>query len=337
MFERTALASGPRVISARVPGRALGLHRRVRPGRIAPRDRRRDRRRPLHGTHHVQGHGRVPDHARDQRGHRGRRRVLQRRDRPRVDRVLGARPAARDRARRGRARRADRPSDARRRARSRASARSSSRRSARTSTTRPSTARSSSRTRCSATGRWAARSAATRPASARCPRTPIRSFWRAAYRPANTVVAVAGDLEHDGGASSSSAAAFGTGQRDGPGVRRRRRCCPPASGSRSASAARHRRRSGPRPAGAAPRPPRQLDARRPQRRPRRRDEQPPVPVRARGASAWPTTSRRGSSTTRTPARWRSRPGSIPTASGDALEAILASSPACVTSPYPTTS
>ena len=59
MFERTALPPGPRVISARLPGGAFGLHRGVRPGRFAPRDARAGRRRALHGAHHVQGNGRV--------------------------------------------------------------------------------------------------------------------------------------------------------------------------------------------------------------------------------------------------------------------------------------
>ena len=100
----------------------------------------------------------------------------------------------------------------------RANAPSSSRRSARTSTTRPSTARSCSRPRCSATGRSAARSAARRRTSRPCPVGAIHDFWRSAYRPANTVVAVAGDLDHDE-AIGLAAAAFGTGN----GVRPRLR------------------------------------------------------------------------------------------------------------------
>jgi predicted Zn-dependent peptidase len=42
------------------------------------------------------------------------------------------------------------------------------------------------------------------------PATSIRDFWGATYRPANTVVAIAGDLEH-GEAVQLVAAAFGTG------------------------------------------------------------------------------------------------------------------------------
>ena len=48
------------------------------------------------------------------------------------------------------------------------------------------------------------------------PTGAIRDFWRAMYRPANTVVAVAGDLEHDE-AVAMAAAAFGTGNGALPG------------------------------------------------------------------------------------------------------------------------
>ena len=41
------------------PAARVGLHRGVRPGRLAPRDRRAGRRRPLHGAHHLQGHDRA--------------------------------------------------------------------------------------------------------------------------------------------------------------------------------------------------------------------------------------------------------------------------------------
>ncbi|MFL5679005.1 MAG: M16 family metallopeptidase [Chloroflexota bacterium] len=42
------------------------------------------------------------------------------------------------------------------------------------------------------------------------PRQTIRDFWQTLYRPANTVIALAGDLEHDE-AVSLAASAFGTG------------------------------------------------------------------------------------------------------------------------------
>ena len=48
------------------------------------------------------------------------------------------------------------------------------------------------------------------------PGTTIRDFWRAMYRPANTVVAIAGDLSHEE-AIELAAAAFGTGNGSIPG------------------------------------------------------------------------------------------------------------------------
>ncbi|HEU5205809.1 MAG TPA: pitrilysin family protein [Candidatus Limnocylindrales bacterium] len=48
------------------------------------------------------------------------------------------------------------------------------------------------------------------------PGTTIRDFWRAMYRPANTVVAIAGDLSHEE-ATELAASAFGTGNGSIPG------------------------------------------------------------------------------------------------------------------------
>jgi predicted Zn-dependent peptidase len=48
------------------------------------------------------------------------------------------------------------------------------------------------------------------------PAETIRDFWRTTYRPANTVIAVAGDLDHDE-AVSLSTAAFGSGNGAVPG------------------------------------------------------------------------------------------------------------------------
>jgi predicted Zn-dependent peptidase len=48
------------------------------------------------------------------------------------------------------------------------------------------------------------------------PTTTIRNFWRAMYRPANTVVAIAGDLGHDEALDLASAG-FGTGNGAIPG------------------------------------------------------------------------------------------------------------------------
>ena len=87
------------------------------------------------------------------------------------------------------------------------------------------------------TGRSGARSAATRTASGHSPSDTIRGFWRTMYRPANTVVAVAGDLDHRE-AVDLAVAAFGTGNGAVPGFRawqrsaarrRERRCCGPGA------------------------------------------------------------------------------------------------------------
>ena len=114
----------------------------------------------------------------------------------------------------------------------------------------------------------------------RCRPRAIRDFWRAMYRPANTVVAVAGDLEHDE-AVELAAAAFGTGNGVLPGFEPAPAL--PAGPRVLTGQARH----GPGPARdrgarAPPRPPRRLDAVRAQRRARRRDVEPAVPRRARG-------------------------------------------------------
>ena len=103
--------AAPRAARHQLPGPrgAFGLHRRVRPGRFTPGERRGGRRRPFHGAHHVQGHGGLPDDARDQRGDRGCRRFVQRRHRPRIDRLLGPRPDPRGDPGDGRPGRADRP------------------------------------------------------------------------------------------------------------------------------------------------------------------------------------------------------------------------------------
>ena len=57
MFERTALPAGPRVISARLPGaRSVSIAAYVLAGSRLETPGR-GRRRPLHGAHHLQGHG----------------------------------------------------------------------------------------------------------------------------------------------------------------------------------------------------------------------------------------------------------------------------------------
>ena len=71
------------------------------------------------------------------------------------------------------------------------------------------------------------------------PARTIRSFWHAAYRPANTVVAVAGDLAH-AEAVDLVGAAFGTGNGKVPGFAPAP-TLPAGPGSPSASATRRRR------------------------------------------------------------------------------------------------
>ena len=115
------------------------------------------------------------------------------------------------------------------------------------------------------------------------PAGTIRDFWRTIYRPANTVVALAGDLGHAEAVDAHRGRVRDRQRRRArvrAGARPARR---PAGRGRQArhraGAALHRR------PGAPSRPPRQLDARGPQRGPRRRDEQPALPVGPRGARA----------------------------------------------------
>ena len=239
MFERTALASGPRVISAQMPGaRSVSIAAYVLAGSRLETAAEAG---VAHFMEHLtfKGTSAYPIDARHQRGDRGRRWLVQRGDRSRIDRLLGPRPAPRIGAGGRRAGRADRAPDAARRARSRTSGRSSSRRSVRISTTRPSTARSCSRPRSSATGRSVARSAATRPASGPSPRRPSApsgarrtgpptrsSPWPATCRMRTP--------------STSSGRRSGRATASCPGSRPRR-SCRPAHGWPSASATRRRR------------------------------------------------------------------------------------------------
>ena len=239
MFERTALPAGPRVISARLPGRAFGLHRGLRPRRLAPRDARARPASPTSwSTSRSRAPTRYPVDAGDLRGDRGRRRLVQRRHRPRVDRLLGPRPAPRGDPGDGRPRRADRPADA-------------------STTTEidgertviveeirsylddpaeyaqilfqqamfgdgplgPRDLRRRGRHPGAARGRRSATSGGRRTGR------PTRS----SPSPATSTTTRRVEL---------AAAAFGTGQRRGPGLRRRRRRCRPAS-ARSCRPARH--------------------------------------------------------------------------------------------------
>ncbi len=145
------------------------------------------------------------------------------------------------------------------------------------------------------------------------------------------------------------------GDRRRPRPRRRRstssrRRSGPATGSRprSSTAPRAARRPavparqprhGPGPhlpgrAGLPARPPGLVDARRAQRGPRRGDEQPPVPVRPRGARAGLRRRARGSPSTPTAARSGSTPGSTRTSSSRRSRRSWPSWPGCATSDVP---
>ena len=65
----------------------------------------------------------------------------------------------------------------------------------------------------------------------------IRDFWRTMYRPANTVVAVAGDLSHDE-AVGLAGRRSGPATASMPGSRRRPRCRPASASSAPAERAR---------------------------------------------------------------------------------------------------
>ena len=210
VFERTELPAGPRVISARMPGaRSVSIAAYVLAGSRLETDVEAG---VAHFMEHITFKGTT--------AYPSTRAISEA-----IEGVGGSfnaatdrestvywvrRPEPRGRPGDGCRRRAHRPSGPVRSTTSIPSGRSSSRRSGRTSTTRPSTARSCSRARCSGTGRWVARSAATRPGIRALPTDTIRDFWRTTYRPANTVIAVAGDLAHDQLVDLASAA-FGTG------------------------------------------------------------------------------------------------------------------------------
>ena len=335
MFERTALPDGPRVISARIPGsRSVSIAAYVLAGSrleaAGPGGRR-----PLHGAHHVQGHGGLPDDPRDLRGDRGRRRQLQRGDRPRVDRLLGPRPGPPGGPGGRRRRRAHRPAPARGRTRSTTSARSSSRRSGPTSTTRRSTPRSciqqamfgdgAARPRdLRRRGRHPDPAARRRSASSgRRPTGRRTSSWRS---PATSTTPAALDLV----ARAVRDRATGSARRS----RRRPPCRPGRAyllGNRDTTQAHiclavpaYRRDH-----------PGLVDARRPQRGPRRGDEQPAVPGGPRGARAG-LRRRLGDHRVRRQRRARrvrrGRPGQ---ARAGARRRSWPSSRGCATSPSPT--
>ena len=93
---------------------------------------------------------------------------------------------------------------------------SSSRRSAPTWTTPPSTPRSCSSTALFGDGPLGREICGDEPGIRALPEATIRDFWATTYRPANTVIAVAGDIGHDE-ARRARGRAFGTGNGAMPG------------------------------------------------------------------------------------------------------------------------
>ena len=100
--------------------------------------------------------------------------------------------------------------------RSTASGRSSSRRSAATRTIPPSTPRSLFQTALFGAGPLGREICGDEAGIRALPEATIREFWRTTYRPTNTVIAVAGDIEHDAVVDLATTA-FGAGNGAIPG------------------------------------------------------------------------------------------------------------------------
>ena len=141
------------------------------------------------------------------------------------------------------------------------------------------------------------------------PAETIRDFWRATYRPANTVVALAGDLAHAEAVDLASVA-FGTGNGVVPGSRPRRRCRP-APGSCSAPGATHRRRSSSSASRASAATTPMRGSCRSSTRSSATACRAGCSCRCARSSGWPTTCRRAWSTMPTREPSRSRPASTP--------------------------
>ena len=210
----TALPEGPRVISARLPGRARSpiaayvlagsrLESPTRPASPTSWSTSRSRARAL------------PDDAGHLRGDRGGRWLVQRRDRPRVDGLLGPRPV----------RDAERAMDVLGELIVRPTLDDAEIDSERDGDHRgdPLLPRRPGRiqpdplpagdVRRRAAGPRDLRRRGRHPRPARP--TTIHDFWATTYRPANTVVAVSGDIDHEE-RSGSSTAAFGRGNGASP-------------------------------------------------------------------------------------------------------------------------
>ena len=217
---------GPRVISARLPGaRSVSIAAYVLAG---SRLETPEQAGVAHFMEHItfKGTAAYPIDARDQRGDRGRRRLVQRRDRPRVDRLLGprARGARRERAIDVLGELIVRPRPRRRRHRQRAGGH---RRGDPLVPRRPGRVRQilfqhgDVRRR----RRSAARSAATRRTSGPCRRRrSATSGGRPTGRPTRSSRSPATSTTRR--RSASPAPAFGTGQRRRPRASRRRPALP---------------------------------------------------------------------------------------------------------------
>ena len=251
MFERTALPSGPRVISSRLPGaRSVSIAAYVLAGSRLESAAEAG---VAHFMEHItfKGTQAYPSTRAISEAIEGVGGSFNAVDRPRIDRLLGARPAARGHARDGRPRRAHRAGpildgkeiDGERNVIIEE---------IRSYQDDPAEyAQMLFQTALFGDGPLGREICGDEPGIRALPEATIRDFWRTTYRPANTVVAVAGDLDHARGRRP---------RRGGVRHRQRRRSrasiprppCRPASGRDSASARRRRRSSssGSRPCGA---------------------------------------------------------------------------------------
>ena len=283
VFERTELPAGPARHQRPDARCAFRLHRGLRPGRVAPRDRCRSRRlRTSWSTSRSRGRRGVLSTRAISEAIEGLGRLVQRRDRPRVDRVLGRVPSTRGRPGDGCRRRAHRssgPVGSRHRYRAddhhRGEPNLLPRRSVRV---RPDPVPGRDvRGRSAGAGDLRRRGRQSPP----CRPTPsATSGGRPTGRPIPSSPSPA---------TSPTTSSVDLGVRC---LRDRERTDPDlrpgadAAGrpaSRLSASARPARPSWRVGDGAAPRPPRCVVPRGPQRRARRRDEQSPVPERARGA------------------------------------------------------
>ena len=309
MFERTKPARWAACHLRAHARQPLAVYRRLHLGRVTPGDARARRCRPFHGARHLQRDACLPNHKPRLRGDRGARREQQRGNGPRDDRLLGAAPGARGRAG------IQRPVPSWSRAHCCATHDIARERDiiveeirsyrddpgpVRLQPLRPRLLRRHARS--------AGRSPARRRRSGRCPRRTSAASGRTTYRPGNSVISVAGDLDH---ARKSSTSCRATSEpatavvptfTPAPPVPLRaaeRRAAATFPRRTSASACRRLRRDHAGPVGA----------RDDQHGPRRRLEQPALPKGARGCRTGLRRPHHSRPTTPTSARSRSTPAS----------------------------